>query len=643
MASSVDSFLRSFEGTRSAYPVAIFRVAFFGGLALHFFPTLLWLDEAYRPGALRSNEWNDWLFSHFWRIPHGWIQAGAILTMLACVMAIVGLLPRVAAGLSGAGFYAFASFNGLHLQTLALVEAWAILTLWTICGGGANVLSIHASLRRPRPPRTEPSLLANLVLFQVLLSVFFAGVEKVLAGWPWSNEMGILLAYPRGFLVRDWVAASPWLHSAPVTHAFTWLTLLVELGAPPALLFRRTRLVAFVVFELFFLGIIAMLEVPPLFYFEFAFGALLALSDEDLERARAWWVRHRTSATRVAASCVALLGGGACNSSSGGSAPPASPCDDYFDAIEGVACSATTPPAAEVARVRTLFEHICANRLALPGSGVTATSLEACASAVKSLGCGPGYLTIPECSFRGSLPVGAPCNDGAQCASGSCPIPIASGADGGTTAPPCGTCAMTVPLGQACRSGDTCAYGSTCAAADGGFACTAISFGDPGAMCDGIAAQCKTGASCNLAMQTCVSPGGEGAPCVVSQDCAGSFSCSGSGDAGPTCRPPAAAGEPCAVDGDCASGLGCSLPSFTCAPIAWASPGEACGNIVRCMVGICPLGSATMDGSPVTGGTCPSVVTDGQPCVRGDQTHTCDTFSSCTNGECRQPYAFTCR
>ncbi|MGH7296469.1 MAG: hypothetical protein ACRELB_16145 [Polyangiaceae bacterium] len=286
MASSLDRYFRPFEGTRSAYPIALVRIAFFTGLALHFFPTLLWLDEAYRPGALRTDEWNEWLFAHFWRVPHWELQVGSILTMAACMMAAIGLYPRLAAVVCGVGFYVFASFNSLHLQTLALVEAWAILLLWMICGGGATVLSAEALLRRKPVPAVEPRLLSGLVLYQVLLGVFLAGVEKALAGWPWTNEMGIVLAYPRGFLVRDWVAASPWLHGAFASHAQSWFTMVAELGTPIGLLFKRTRLAALVLYEVFFLGIIAMLEVPPLFYCTFASGALLALDDDEVERAR---------------------------------------------------------------------------------------------------------------------------------------------------------------------------------------------------------------------------------------------------------------------------------------------------------------------------------------------------------------------
>ncbi|HEY6459245.1 MAG TPA: hypothetical protein VIY73_03810, partial [Polyangiaceae bacterium] len=313
MDSPIARWTRPFVGTRNAYPVAIFRVAFFSGLALHFFPTLLWLDEAYRPGAIRTEEWSPWLYEHFWRIPHWQLQALAFVTMAACVFAIVGLRTRVSAAIAGLGFYAFASFNGLHLQTLALIDAWAILILWAVCGGGGAAFSVDARLggTKDAPPR-EPRLLAGLVLYQVLLGVFFSGVEKVLAGWPWTNEMGVILSYPRGFIVRDWVAASSWLHAPFVTHALSWLTLAVELGTPIALLFKRTRIVALIAFEAFFLGIIAMLEVPPLFYCIFAFGALLALDDDEVERASTWIRRRLPRATAAATLVIAMAALAAC-------------------------------------------------------------------------------------------------------------------------------------------------------------------------------------------------------------------------------------------------------------------------------------------------------------------------------------------
>ena len=284
MASSLDKWFAPFEGTRNPYPIAIFRIAFFVGVAIHFFPSLLTLDDAYRRGALRTEEWNHWLYLNFGKFSPGALRGMAFVTMAACVAGAVGLRPRIAAIVSGLGLYAFASFNGLHLHTLALLNTWAIFLLWSICGGGSAVLSVDALLEKREAPPTEPKLLSALILYQTLLAVFFSGVEKLIAGWPFVNEMGILLSYPKGFLVRDWVTSQALLRSQGVTWVFTWGTIFVEIGAPLLLLRKRTRTAAFLAYEAFFIGIVAMLEVPPLFYFMFAFGAVLAFDDEEVER-----------------------------------------------------------------------------------------------------------------------------------------------------------------------------------------------------------------------------------------------------------------------------------------------------------------------------------------------------------------------
>src|SRR3569623_1014906 len=240
-----------FEGTRAPRPLAIVRIAVFSGLLLHYAPSLIWLDVGYGRGAVRADAWNHWLFSHLSHTPPAVVRILAIATLLALVAAIAGIRPRIAAIVAGLGCYAFTSFNSIHLQTLALLPARAILMLWLICGGGANAYAPRASRVR------EPSLLGSLILFLILLAVFFSGVEKLLAGWPGTNEMSIVLAYPRGFMVRDWVAALPVLHGPVMSTLLTWGTLAIELGTPILLLVRRTRMYALVAYEQFFLGIIA--------------------------------------------------------------------------------------------------------------------------------------------------------------------------------------------------------------------------------------------------------------------------------------------------------------------------------------------------------------------------------------------------
>lgn len=270
MGARSDTLFAPFEGQRDPFALAVVRVAFFAGLLLHFAPSLIWLDIGYGRGAIRADAWNHWLFSHLWRIPPAVLRTMACVTLASLVAGIAGYRTRYAAAVAFAGCFAFASFNCIHLQTLALIPAWALLLLWVVCGERQN------------------KLLGGLILYQVLLAVLFSGLEKVLAGWPGTNDMAVVLGYPRGFIVRDWVYALPFLHGPVVSHLLTYGTLVVELGAPFALLHPRTRLVAFCAWQAFFLGIIAMLEVPALFYFIFAAVPVLALPDAQLAAARQW-------------------------------------------------------------------------------------------------------------------------------------------------------------------------------------------------------------------------------------------------------------------------------------------------------------------------------------------------------------------
>jgi hypothetical protein len=348
--------------------------------------------------------------------------------------------------------------------------------------------------------------------------------------------------------------------------------------------------------------------------------------------------RHRSAFLTIAATMGLAL---ACSSPSNG-APDITAqkaCDDYFDALVGVACNATTPPDDELTRIRALFDTVCQNSLALPGNGLTAGSLEACAKAVGATGCASANLDIPECSAQGSLPDGAACNESSQCQSGACSV-ASTAADAGPSIPACGVCVPGVAVGQPCATGDKCAYGAVCAASGAGFACTAVTYGDAGATCDLLAAGCKTGLYCDIQAKQCTSPGAADAACTGTQACSPPLTCV-AGEGGPvlTCQPPAPAGGACQIDQDCQAGLGCSPATSQCAAITWVAPGQTCSALQHCLVGFCPI----VHGPGGAGGKCPTVISDGQACTRGDASHTCDTFSACLGGICQQPDSVVCQ
>jgi hypothetical protein len=326
------------------------------------------------------------------------------------------------------------------------------------------------------------------------------------------------------------------------------------------------------------------------------------------------------------------------NSSSGSSATSraADGCGQFFDEVfAGHCATGAAPPANERARVRTRFVELCQDAMTLPGSRMTPGELEACAAAQSATSC-DSIVSPPECHITGSLPAGAPCNTGWQCQSGSCSYTMRS-ADG---RPPvvsgCGTCTAAANIGQSCAESG-CVQGSACAPSPNGAAptCVAITAGDAGAHCDGMAALCKVSLYCDPASHTCTAGRRAGASCEDSSHCKAGLACLGKPGAA-TCVAPAAAGGACQASDGCASGLACARGR--CAPVTWASAGQPCGGAARCLVGSCifdpPRGTEH--------GRCPTVIADGQPCSSADTTSTCDELSFCVKGVCTLEGSVAC-
>ncbi len=211
-------------------------------------------------------------------------------------------------------------------------------------------------------------------------------------------------------------------------------------------------------------------------------------------------------------------------------APPAlgdaglAACDAYYAALI-TGCSGPVLPAAENARQLTRFEQVCENEAALPGSGVTAASLAACASAFDcDLAAGPP----PACYFSGSLPADTACTDGIQCQSGDCAgteILTPEGPFGPAT---CGTCApgaaTPADAGAACSNpapncvvtadGGACQYNAECALGLGCVSgtCAPVSWVSAGQPC-GASVYCLVG-DCDYGGFGPPLPGPDGGPPV---------------------------------------------------------------------------------------------------------------------------------
>lgn len=276
------------ERPRQPHLVALFRLAFFGGLLVHFGPGLLYLDENFGPDAVRFPFLQEWVFQLHSTIPNWLLRVMAAGTMVSCGLAAAGFRVRFFATFTLFGTWFFTNLNALPFLTLAIASAWAILPAFCLCDGAATVMSVDSwwRKRRNRPRKPPPSVLGTLVLFQLLLAFSFAGIEKVLAGWPFNHEMTLLLQSPKGWILRDWAADSSFLKSPETGRFFAWHTVLSELLLPAGLLFRPTRWYALLLFELLFVGIVITLQVPPLFFAVFAIGMLLIIDEKDIERIR---------------------------------------------------------------------------------------------------------------------------------------------------------------------------------------------------------------------------------------------------------------------------------------------------------------------------------------------------------------------
>ncbi|MGD0528991.1 MAG: hypothetical protein ABSE49_27885 [Polyangiaceae bacterium] len=304
-----------------------------------------------------------------------------------------------------------------------------------------------------------------------------------------------------------------------------------------------------------------------------------------------------------------------CSRGSHPASPASTACGDYYDAVLAGTCpSGPTLPASEQARERALFVQVCQSGQALPGNQLTDAALEACVSAVRAAGC-TSSATPSECNFTGTLAAGTACNESFQCVSGLC-FQLATVGEAGAAPPDttCGTCQPLLAVGTPC-SASSCVPGAVCDLQASQPTCVIPSVGSQGAACDGLAKVCGAGLYCEATTSTCQPTLAVGQACTAAGDCTPPAGCRAS-----TCAAPGEAGDSCQVDTDCASGLGCGQ-SATCGAVTWVSGGEACGDLVRCLVGSCSIV-----------GMCPVVIADGQSCA--DPTATCDDFSTCTANVC---------
>jgi hypothetical protein len=292
------------ERTRDPRPIALLRITLFCGVLVHFLPSLGALDVEYVPNAVRLRLHNGWLYDHLFAFPRWLVAALAVALVLATLLAIVGFATRAASAATMALTWTFASFNALPVQTIALLCAWSLIPVFAVFPGASSAWSLDAMIaRRRKTPLPPTTMVANVSAFLVVAPFFGAGIEKLVVGWATTNEMAMLFRTPPGYILRDVAYHLP-LEQEWFSAGIAWLTIGVELCAPVLLLFRRTRLLGLLLWLGLFAGIVALIEVPPLFFAIFFFGAFLFLDANEVDR---MLCRHRWQLGQKNRASLALL------------------------------------------------------------------------------------------------------------------------------------------------------------------------------------------------------------------------------------------------------------------------------------------------------------------------------------------------
>ena len=289
-----DGFFGWFEGPCDPYPFAVFRLSFYSGILLHFLPSVLAFDHNYKAAIARVTSYHSGIHHSWDAVPNPVASVFPWLVMAICTAGLLGVMPRLSAALSGLGLYVLVSVNDINTQTLALSPMFAILWIWAVFGGGNKVLSLRAVVQGNS--RVGSLTTQRVIAAHVLIGFFFAGIEKLLAGWPLRNEMAILFVYPEHLVTRSWAAELPPEWAIVFGSLLGISTLAVELVGPFALLLRQTRLPALIVFELFFVGIVLVLAVPPLFAFIYVPAAWLTRPAKPREAEASTLVGRRVTA-----------------------------------------------------------------------------------------------------------------------------------------------------------------------------------------------------------------------------------------------------------------------------------------------------------------------------------------------------------
>lgn len=226
-----------------AASLAVFRIAF--GLVM-----VWWCIDDLRLGRVRELfVLPKFHFAYYWfDVVQPWPQAGPYLhyiaMLLLAALIAVGLFYRVCMLLFALCFTIFFLWDRTNYQNhyfLLLLLSWVMVFLPL-----NRVAAIDALERRSLCAPTVPLWAVWLVRFHIALPYVFGGLAKLNSDWLAGAAMRDFLS-----LKADMPVVGPWLAAPDAPALFAWGGLLFDLGIVPLLLWKRTRMPAYVAVVIF--------------------------------------------------------------------------------------------------------------------------------------------------------------------------------------------------------------------------------------------------------------------------------------------------------------------------------------------------------------------------------------------------------
>jgi vitamin K-dependent gamma-carboxylase len=200
--------------------------------------------------------WFEWLPV----LPNAWMHALVWLLGLASIFLAVGFCYRGAAALvflAWGYFYAVESTRTYWMSYYYLELLVTFLLIWM---PAARRYSIDACLfKRQPPPATVPYWTLVLLRSQLVIAYFYAGLAKINADWlldavPVRNFLArssFLKVCESYFSVSQIHSVEKLFNSSELAYFLSWTGAMFDLSVGFLLLFRRTRMIGFVLLVLF--------------------------------------------------------------------------------------------------------------------------------------------------------------------------------------------------------------------------------------------------------------------------------------------------------------------------------------------------------------------------------------------------------